>query len=222
MAEKFRGWPDTALDFYRGIEADNTKAYWTEHKATYEADVKAPFEALSDQVADEFGPLKLTRPYRDIRFSKDKSPYKTRGYATGEGEGGERYYVAISAAGLTVGSGYWMMADDQLARYRAAVDDDAGSALEEAVAGMRAAKLEAAGDALKTAPRGYPRDHPRIELLRRKQLIVGKALPGDGGIARDPALELARRVRKASAPIVSWLNEHVGESTAPAPSRFAR
>ena len=74
------------------------------------------------------------------------------------------------------------------------------------------AKLDVAGASLKTAPRGYPRDHPRIELLRRKQLIVGKSLAGDGGIARDPALELARRVRKASAPIVSWLNQHVGDS----------
>ena len=55
MAEKFRGWPETALDFYRGIEADNTKAYWTDHEAGYEAGVKAPFEALSDLVAAEFG-----------------------------------------------------------------------------------------------------------------------------------------------------------------------
>jgi uncharacterized protein (TIGR02453 family) len=206
MAERFRGWPDGALEFYRGIEADNTKAYWTEHRGTYEADVKGPFEALSDLVAGEFGPLKLTRPYRDIRFSKDKSPYKTRGYATGEGEGGERYYVAISGTGLTVGSGYWMMADDQLARFRAAVDDDkAGPELEDAVAEMRAAKLDTAGDSLKTAPRGYPRDHPRIELLRRKGLAGLREFPAHhrhvaGGGAAQRLVEPSRRPHDRASP----------------------
>ncbi len=214
MAEKFRGWPDAALDFFRGIEADNTKAYWTDHKAGYEADVKAPFEALSDLVAAEFGPLKLTRPYRDIRFSKDKSPYKTRAYATGEGEGGERYYVAIGSAGLTVGAGYWMMADDQLARFRAAVDDDhAGPELEEAVAAMRSAKLDPAGDALKTAPRGYARDHPRIELLRRKGLAGVRDFEPAAWLHTAGAARRITDTWRAAAPLSAWLNRHVGPTT---------
>lgn len=214
MAEKFRGWPEAALDFYRGIEADNTKAYWTDHKADYEADVKAPFEALSDLVAAEFGPLKLTRPYRDIRFSKDKSPYKTRAYATGEGEGGERYYVAIGSAGLTVGAGYWMMADDQLARFRAAVDDDAaGPDLEEAMAAMRKAKLDPAGDALKTAPRGYARDHPRIELLRRKGLAGVRDFEPAAWLHTAGAARRITDTWRAAAPLSAWLNRHVGPTT---------
>src|SRR4029453_19034595 len=89
----------------------------------------------------------------------------------GGGECGGGYYGALGSPGLPGGAGYWMMADDQLTRFRAAVDDDhAGPELEEAVAAMRSAKLDPAGDALKTAPRGYARDHPRIELLRRKGL----------------------------------------------------
>jgi uncharacterized protein (TIGR02453 family) len=222
MAEKFRGWPDAALDFFRGIEADNTKAYWTDHKAGYEADVKAPFEALSDLVAAEFGPLKLTRPYRDIRFSKDKSPYKTRAYATGEGEGGERYYVAVGAGGLTVGAGYWMMADDQLARFRAAVDDDAaGPELEEAVAAMRSAKLDPAGDALKTAPRGYPRDHPRIELLRRKGLAGFRSWDPARWLGTAAAATRIVDAWRAAGPMCAWLAAHVGPSTEPPPDRWA-
>jgi hypothetical protein len=111
---------------------------------------------------------------------------------------------------MYVGTGYYRVEPDQLERYRAAVADDrTGPMLETALA---KARLDVAGASLKTAPRGYPRDHPRIELLRYKQLIVGKSLPGDGGIRRDPALALARGVRTASAPIVAWLNEHVGES----------
>jgi uncharacterized protein (DUF2461 family) len=197
MAEKFRGWPEAALDFYRGIEADNTKAYWTDHKADYEAGVKAPFEALSDLVAAEFGPLKLTRAY-----------------ATGEGEGGERYYVAIGAGGLTVGAGYWMMADDQLARFRAAVDDDgAGPDLEEAVAAMQKAKLDPAGDALKTAPRGYPRDHPRIELLRRKGLAGVRDFEPAAWLHTAGAARRITETWRAAAPLSAWLNRHVGPTT---------
>ena len=119
-----------------------------------------------------------------------------------------------------MGTGYYRVEPDQLERYRAAVDDDeSGPVLEAALA---KARLDVDGASLKTAPRGYPRDHPRIELLRRKQLIVGKSLPAGGGIRRDPALELARGVRKGSAPILAWLDEHVGESTAPAERRGRR
>jgi len=89
MTEQFRGWSDAALDFYEQLESDNTKAFWTAHKDVYEQEVRAPFEALSAQVAGEFGELRVFRPYRDVRFSKDKSPYKTRCYAVAEGEGGQ-------------------------------------------------------------------------------------------------------------------------------------
>src|SRR3954462_5547953 len=103
----FRGWPPTALDFYRGLEADNSRTYWTEHKATYDEDVRAPFDALADLVEDEFGPLKVFRPNRDTRFSPDKSPYKTRCYGVATGPAGETFYVELSADGLVAGTGYW-------------------------------------------------------------------------------------------------------------------
>jgi uncharacterized protein (DUF2461 family) len=75
----FKGWPDRALAFYDGLEADNSKAYWLDHKDVYERDVKAPMEALLAELTKEFGETKLFRPYRDVRFSADKSPFrKTR------------------------------------------------------------------------------------------------------------------------------------------------
>ncbi len=96
----FKGWPDAALEFYVGLEADNSKAYWLAHQATYDECVKAPFVELSEMVEKEFGPLHLFRPYRDTRFSKDKTPYKTSAAAVTESEGGASYYVQISAEGL--------------------------------------------------------------------------------------------------------------------------
>ena len=214
----FRGWPDSALAFYRDLELDNTRAFWLAHKETYDRDVKAPFEALSDLVAEEFGPLRVFRPHRDVRFSKDKSPYKTRCYAVTEGEGGESYYVEVSAHGLTVASGYWMMANDQLDRYRRAVDhEEAGRSLEGILAELAARKLSNEGPGLKTAPRGYPRDHPRIELLRYKSVAVMRRFPPARWLGTPAAADRIVEVWRAAGPMNHWLAQHVGPSTEPPP-----
>ncbi len=117
----FKGWPEAAIDFYAGLEADNSKAYWTAHRSTYDECVKAPFEELSAVIEKEFGPLRVFRPNRDIRFSKDKTPYKTTAAAVTESQGGTAYYVQISATGLYAGSGYHHLQTDQLQRFRDAV-----------------------------------------------------------------------------------------------------
>jgi hypothetical protein len=95
------------------------------------------------------------------------------------------------------------------------VDDRAGAALAEATAAAQAAGLELSGESLRTAPRGYPREHERIELLRRKSLVAGAALPGEGGISRDAALAHVAGAWRAAAPVNAWLDEHVGPSTLP-------
>jgi uncharacterized protein (TIGR02453 family) len=218
MATPFRGWSEAALDFYRALEVENNRSFWTAHKETYDTEVKAPFDALSALVADEFGPLKVFRPNRDVRFSKDKSPYKTRCYAVTEGEGGESYYLEFSARGLVAATGYWMMANDQLDRYRKAVDDEAsGTALERALAEVRAKKLRIEGEALKTAPRGYPRDHPRVELLRRKGVAALRSFEPAGWLHTPAAARRITDVWRDGAPVNEWLARHVGPSTEPPP-----
>lgn len=217
----FEGWPATAVDFYRQLEADNTKAFWHAHKATYDTDVRAPFEALSELVADEFSPLKVFRPNRDTRFSKDKSPYKTSCYAVGEGEGGEGYYVGISAQGLAAGAGFWLMANDQLDRYRRAVDDDGtGGELAAIVADLERQELPIEGHALKTAPRGYPRDHPRVELLRHKSIAAVRSWEPARWLGTRAAATRITDVWRAAAPLNAWLARHVGPSTEPPRSRW--
>jgi len=199
----FNGFGPEAFWWFDGLERDNSREYFARTRDLYEREVREQLEDLLLELGD--GEVKVFRQHRDLRFSRDKRPLKERTYGVAGG-----LYVQLSARGMYVGTGYYRVEPDQLARYRAAVaDDNTGPALEAALA---KARLDVAGASLKTAPRGYPRDHPRIELLRYKQLIVGKSLPGDGGIAREPALKLARGVRQASAPIVAWLNEHVGDS----------
>ena len=127
----FSGWPEEALDFYDGLAADNSKSYWTEHKAVYEDKILRPMTELTEELAAEFGEPKIFRPYRDVRFSRDKSPYKTHIGAVIGGRG----YVQLSAEGLGAGAGMWQMSPEQLARYRAAVADDIpGGELEQIIA----------------------------------------------------------------------------------------
>ncbi len=127
----FRGWPAEALHFYEGLEADNSKAYWQDNKDTYDTCCRAPMDELLAELAPEFGAAKLFRPYRDVRFSADKTPYKTSIAASLAGGG----YVHLSADGLVVGSGMYHLAADQLERYRAAVavGDDGGVGVAGAV-----------------------------------------------------------------------------------------
>src|SRR5256885_9560906 len=117
MGMGFSGWPLEALEFFRGLEADNTKAYWNAHKALYEASVREPMAELLGELSAEFGPARIARPYRDVRFRADKSPYKTEIYATFD-RGGD---VRFSADGLTAATRDFMMTPGQLQRYRDAV-----------------------------------------------------------------------------------------------------
>ncbi|HET7529756.1 MAG TPA: DUF2461 domain-containing protein, partial [Mycobacteriales bacterium] len=171
----FRGWPVEAVEFYEGLLADNSKTYWQAHKATYDADVHAPMAELLAEVAAEFGPGKIFRPYRDVRFSADKTPYKTHIGALLE----TGAYVQLGADGLAAGRGIWHLEGEQLARFRDAVDDDAsGSQLARIIAELEAAGVDVVSrEALKTAPRGYDKDHPRADLLRRKGLAAWQAWP---------------------------------------------
>ncbi len=205
----FRGWPDAALAFYEGLEADNSRAYWQDHKDVYERDVKAPMDSLVAELHDEFGPARLFRPYRDTRFSRDKSPYKTA-IAAMVGD----CYVALSANGLLAGAGTYHMAPDQLERYRSAVASERpGRALEGIVSDLAAARLEvAAMDTLKTAPRGYPKDHERVALLRHKGLVAMRSWPPAAWLATAGAKKRVVEVFRAAAPLLAWLDSYVGPS----------
>jgi uncharacterized protein (TIGR02453 family) len=215
----FRGWPPDALEFYEGLEGDNSKSYWLARKSTYDECVKSPFLELSQLVEREFGPLRVFRPNRDIRFSKDKSPYKTAAAAATEGDGGAAYYVQISSGGLYVGSGYYHLATDQLERYRAAVADARhGPKLATAVAALRKQRYSVdSRESLTRAPRGYPPDHPRIELLRYKGMHAGREFGAPRWLHSAGALDRIVTTWRDAGPMNRWLDEHVGPSTLPPP-----
>ncbi len=203
----FRGWPIEAVEFYEGLEADNSKVYWTRHRAVYDRHVKAPMEELLAELAGEFGEGKLFRPHRDVRFSADKAPYKTN-CAARLGSG----YVSFSADGLSVGSGLYMPDAPTLARYRAAVDSEkSGAELVGIVDALRKGGYDTmAHDVLKTAPKGYPKDHPRIELLRYKGIAMMKTWPVGAWLGTAKAKDRVVTTLRAGAPLRDWLARNVG------------
>ena len=208
----FSGWPTEAVEFFQGLRADNTKAYWNAHKAVYEASVREPMAELLDGLSGEFGPGRIARPYRDVRFRADKSPYKTEIYAILDRGG----YVKFSADGLTAAVGYFMMTGAQLERYRRAVGDEtAGAQLAAMVERLRADGLEVGGgQALKSAPRGYPGDHPRIELLRCKGLICWRDWPVAPWLHTAKAGDHVAGFLRTAAPLHRWLDQNVGPDPA--------
>ena len=213
----FTGWKAEALEFFEGLAVENTKAYWQRNKHVYEGVVRAPMEELLAELEPEWGEGRIFRPYRDVRFSKDKSPYKTAIGAT-VGDGG---YVHLDSRGLGVGAGMWELAPDQLDRYRRAVDQDAtGRELSRIVEAGRSIGIEIAGhEQLKTAPRGYPKDHPRIDLLRAKGLTAWRDWPAGAWLGTAKAKDRIVEFLTASRPLVEWLHRRVGPSTAPSRGR---
>lgn len=208
----FQGWPEAALDFFDGLEEDNSKAYWTAHRPEYEDVVLGPMTELTEDLSPEFGPVKIFRPYRDIRFSTDKSPYRTEiGASVGSG------YIRLSAAGLAAGSGVFHFAVDQLARYREAVDDDvSGAELAGIAADLAGGDCTMIGhEVLKSAPRGFAADHPRIELLRYKGIAAFRQWPVQPWLATPAAADRIREFLRAARPLTGWLDAHVGPSELP-------
>jgi uncharacterized protein (TIGR02453 family) len=221
----FTGFPRATFTWFTGLEADYSKAWFTAHRETYDNAVRGELEALLEELADELGGrVELFRQHRDTRFSKDKSPYKTTTYGViaDRPDGEASLYAQLSSGGLFAGTGYYQLAADQLARFREAVaNDESGPALERILADVHAAGLESWGESLKTAPRGYPRDHPRVALLRHKLLIAGRRLEprGRSGLARDAVLDFTRETWAACMPMTAWLDQHVGVSELPPPPR---
>lgn len=215
----FDGFGDGAIDWFEGLERDNSKRYFEATRALYLDEVREPFELMLEELADELGAqVHVFRQNRDIRFSPDKSPYKTNTYGIVHSRPGSAagMYASISARGLYAGSGYYRMARDQLESYHEAVlDDRTGPELAALLDRVTADGLELSEPALKTAPRGMTRDHPRTHLLRYKSVFAGRLLSPEKALAgREPLRFVAATWSKAE-PLRAWFDDHVGASSQP-------
>jgi uncharacterized protein (TIGR02453 family) len=205
----FTGFPAAALDFYEDLEADNSRAFWAAHRRTYEDCVREPMRALLDELEPEFGAATLFRPHRDVRFSKDTSPYKTHQGGFVEVSDGVGYYVQVSAAGLLVAAG-WHPREGQLRRFREAVLAPSGAQLERVLAQVERAGFTVGGDRLATRPRGQEPGQPREHLTRHKTLTAGKEHGSPPWLSSAATLGHVRDDWLGLTPLVGWLGRHVG------------
>lgn len=215
----FKGFTAEALEFYEGLEADNSKPYWTDHKSVFDTHVKAAMASLLESMPTSYQPFHVFRPHRDVRFSKDRSPYKTVHGATSESDGGSIYYTHLSTAGVFVAAGMYSLETDQVARLRAAIADDrTGSEVVKLIKALEKQGLRVGpglNEPLKTTPKGYAPDHPRIELLRWKGLIAATEITDESVVTSPAVREQILAFWKAAAGLVSWLDKHVGPTTTP-------
>ncbi len=213
---RFEGFGEGAVDFYEGLEADNSKTYWSDHLEWYREHVRGPMEALLAELEPEFAPGfgtgKVFRPHRDVRFSRDRSPYKTHcGAVIEPGRGAGAYYVELSAQGMLVAGGCFHTTLDQLARYRAAVDEDLhGERLRTLLSALDQEGWQRAGDVLKSRPRGVPADHPRLGLLRHRTMYVFRSWEPDDVLHERACLWRVRACWQRLRGLNQWFADHVG------------
>ena len=210
MGGAFRGWPEDCQRFFIGLELDNSKKYFEANRHVYEQAVRSPMVALVESLEAEYGPGKVFRANRDIRFSKDKSPYKTNiaGYA---GMGGHGGYLSLDARGLMVAAGRYEMTPAQVTTYRKKVAADAtGKPLAAIVAKLEKAGYSLGGEALKRVPPGFPPDHPRARLLRHKVLYIHKNFGLQPWLGTAASRKHVVKVFADAAPLNDWLKRNVG------------
>jgi len=207
MAGQFNGFPPEAIAFLKQLSRHNNREWFQAHKDVYEQACREPMKALVSDLGPGVGPVKITRINRDIRFSSDRSPYRTYIAAGVRGN-----YVSLSAEGLYVGTGMYKPEPAALQRLRAAIASDAsGPLLQKIVTSLRRKGYTVdTHDRVSTTPRGYAADHPRIDLLRMKDIFAGKTFPPQPWLSTPKALDRVRTVMTEIKPLADWLRQHVG------------
>lgn len=185
MADDFAQMIPDARDFYTRLAANNTKAWWEDNKHDYEARLKRPALLFLDIIADHLraqtgGTIKtkLFRPHRDVRFSKDKTPYQTHLHMLWTmGDGAPGFFLGLSPHYLRIGAGRMGFEKEEILRYREDIDN--GGPILDAITAVAALGYDPHEPALKRVPSPYAKDHPNADLLRQKSCSYWADLPPD-------------------------------------------
>jgi uncharacterized protein (TIGR02453 family) len=203
------------FSFFKKLQKNNTRDWFEVQKPAFkllEKDTKSFFEIILEKmrVHDDLEKMKMFRIYRDVRFSKDKTPYKARfaaGYtrATARLRGG--YYVSIEPNESMIASGFWGPNKDDLMRIRKELEIDAGE-LRDIIAEKNFKKHwgTLVGETVRTAPRGFDKNHPDIDLIRHKQFIVVKKFTDEEVLAPDFATKVDASFQ-AIRPFLNYMSE---------------
>ena len=232
---EFTGFRPAARTFLRGLRRNNNREWFLANRERYEAEVRAPMKALVEEVDVRLAEIipeivgdpkrSMFRINRDIRFSNDKSPYKTtaacwfyhmdagRGVGGDAAHGGAGFYFDLGPDESWVGGGIWMPPRPTLARIRERIDEE-----HESLTGiLRARELKPyeglSREAMLTRmPRGFEMDHPAAELLRHQSFTMGRSLV-DAEVFGAKLPDLIARDFARLVPLIRWLNGALGLRT---------
>lgn len=220
----FEGFPKAGTKFLKDLTKNNNREWFQENKTVYKSALEEPAKAFLDEMCDALGELtgnmmdgKVYRFYRDVRFSKDKTPYNT--YirmsfyeVVGNKACGERpaFHFSLEATEVLIGLGFFEFSKELLARYQAAIDDDtSGKALTKALTALTKQGFMLDGEEYKRVPRPYDPEHPRADLLRRKGLTIWSYALKPSDLSDTKAVNTCLKQYKTMMPVFQWL-ENLG------------
>ncbi len=204
---RFRCWGPDLRDFFTGLGENNSRAYFDANRDRYRVAVREPTEALVDALSPRYGPGRIFRLNRDVRFSADKSPYHTNLGVEFSGRG-VHHYVSVSADELLLSVGAFRPDTEWIDRFRRAVAGREGDALAAIVDKLAAGDFQIGGEELQRTPRGYPPDHPHARLLRHKGLTASRSWPPPAWLGKPDVLDLIVATFDEAAPLSEWLSAH--------------
>jgi len=223
MRRMFHGFSSETVRFLSGLSRHNTKAWFDAHRADYDAHFMEPAKAFVEAMAPRLAKIDRTvnavpkvngsimRIHRDIRFSKDKSPYKDHldlWFWSGKKKGWDAsgFFFRLTPTRLMVGAGMHGFVPPVLARYRKAVlDDRKGAALSRVVAKLRGAGFDVGGETYKKSTRGVADDHPRASLLRHSALYAGWEAKHPRELGSASLVDFVAKRFAAISPLHEWL-----------------
>ena len=221
---KFRGFPPQTLQFLENLGSHNEKAWFQAHRNEYEEYYLEPAMAFVTALGERLTALRpeisaipkingsIFRINRDVRFSKDKRPYKDHidlwfWEGADRKQGSSGFFFRLLHDRVMLGAGIHGFPKEQLARFReAAADDESGAALAAISKRLNKAGYPLQGQSYKRVPRGYDPDHPRADLLRHGALHAGSTLePLPDELHSAKFVGLCVRHFKKLVPLHGWL-----------------
>jgi uncharacterized protein (TIGR02453 family) len=222
----FEGFPKATASFLAGLSRNNEKAWFEAHRDDYENAFLAPARAFIEAIGPRLKKLDKTihadpkksilRIHRDVRFSKDKSPYKDHldlWFWSGEAKGWDTsgFFFRLTAKQLMLGAGMHAFMPPVLAKYRAAVAGKRGEALAKIATTLKKKGYDFGGESYKRAPGGYDADHPRAALLKHSGLFAGWHGPLPKELGSPKFVDFCATRYAAIAPVHDWLKGALGK-----------
>ncbi len=208
----FQGFGPGVVDFYLELEQHNNREWFHANRARYDSEVAIPLKALASTLERAYPPVKVFRPFRNTRFWPELPPLNEHASLVANAGSSAIYYLRLDADGMLVNGGSHELSKQQLAIFRSIVATDSGAGEVRAL--LAEAKSHgftlSQEHSLKTAPRGYSRDHPSIDLLRLRSLALSSHHPPGPWLATRESLARIIEGWRQVTPWVAWLRTNLG------------